>query len=143
MTLGQKQRLFSSLFAKLILWAYACGYEITFGETYRSDEQAEINALGPEGRETLIHWLEIGPKELKGLAETLKNNVGSGIRGTLHELRLASDINLFMNGAYLMASESYRPLGEKWKSFDPQCRWGGDFPKPDGNHFSIAHEGKA
>ena len=35
MTLRQKQSLFVSLIAELILWAYKQGYELTFGDAYR------------------------------------------------------------------------------------------------------------
>lgn len=34
MTLREKQSLFSKLLAQLILYAYAQGYEITFGDVY-------------------------------------------------------------------------------------------------------------
>ena len=35
MTLGEKQRLFTKLIAKLITYAYDNGYELTFGDAYR------------------------------------------------------------------------------------------------------------
>jgi hypothetical protein len=35
----------------------------------------------------------------------------------------------------------YKPLGDYWKTLDPACCWGGDFSKPDGNHFSYTHNG--
>jgi hypothetical protein len=34
---------------------------------------------------------------------------------------------------------SYRPLGEKWEAMGGT--WGGRFSHPDGNHFSLEHEG--
>lgn len=40
MTLGEKQREFSRHVALLILKAYELGYEITFGEAWRSPEEA-------------------------------------------------------------------------------------------------------
>ena len=112
MTLGEKQRLFVWLIAKLIIWCYEQGYELTFAEAYRTPEQAALNAKH-----------------------------GSGITRTLHTLRLAIDLNLFVNHQYQTLSEAYRPLGEKWKSLHELCRWGGDFSTPDGNHFSLEHEG--
>lgn len=65
---------------------------------------------------------------------------GAGIAASLHRLRLAIDINLFKGGAYLSASEDYRELGEWWESVGGS--WGGRFSRPDGNHFSLEHEGR-
>jgi hypothetical protein len=112
MTLGEKQRLFSRCVGLLIGWAYKNGYELTFGDAFRSPEQAAANAAS-----------------------------GKGISNSLHCKRLAVDLNLFINGKYMTDSASYKPLGDYWKTLDPLCRWGGDFKRPDGNHFSITHEG--
>lgn len=118
MTLGEKQRLFPQLVAQLIHYAYASGYELTFGDAYRSPQQAAANAAS-----------------------------GTGIANSLHTQRLAIDLNLFKGGVYLTRSEDYRMLGEYWKGLHPDCAWGGDFkdarglPRPDGNHFSITHNG--
>ena len=112
MTLGEKQRLFTKLVASLISWAYENGFELTFGDAFRSAEQAAANAAS-----------------------------GKGIANSLHTKRLAVDLNLFVEGQYQTQSEAYRPLGIYWKGLHPLCRWGGDFSKPDGNHFSLEHEG--
>lgn len=112
MTLGEKQRKFTLLVAKLIQWAYQNGYELTFGEAYRTPEQAALNA-----------------------------KTGAGIANSLHTSRLAVDLNLFVNGNYIMGTEAYKPLGDYWKSLDPEASWGGDFSRPDGNHFSLSHNG--
>ena len=111
--LGEKQREFTLMVAALITWAYEHqGYELTFGEAYRTPEQAKWNEA-----------------------------TGKGISDSLHTKRLAIDLNLFINGVYQTDSEAYRPLGTKWKTLSPLARWGGDFSKPDGNHFSLEHEG--
>ena len=112
MTLGQKQRLFTHLVGQLITWSYEHGYELTFGEAHRTPEQAAANAAA-----------------------------GSGIARSLHTRRLAVDLNLFINGEYRTSSEDHRPLGEYWMKLHPDCRWGGNFSKPDGNHYSLTHEG--
>ena len=112
MTLGEQQRRFTELVGRLIAWAYDNGFELTFGEAYRTPEQAALNAAK-----------------------------GSGIANSLHTKRLAIDMNLFIEGVYQTGSEAYRPLGEHWKSLDPDCCWGGDFTKKDGNHFSLQWEG--
>lgn len=114
MTLRQKQSLFVSLIARLIHHAYDEGYELTFGEAWRSPEEAARHAAA-----------------------------GTGIAQSLHTQRLAIDLNLFKAGAYLTTTEAYRELGEYWEGLHPLCRWGGRFTKPDGNHFSLAHNGRA
>lgn len=111
MTLSEKQQLFTQLVAQLIAWAGERGYRLTFGEAYRTPEQAKLNA---------------------------KN--GSGIANSLHSQRLAVDLNLFVNGVYQTKTEDYLPLGEHWESLGG-C-WGGRFTsRPDGNHFSLEHNG--
>lgn len=112
MTLGEKQRLFVRLVGELIAWCYANGFELTFGDTYRTPEQAALNA-----------------------------KTGAGISNSLHTKRLAIDLNLFIGGVYQTDSAAYKPIGEKWESMHELCRWGGRFSKPDGNHLSLEHEG--
>lgn len=112
MALSEKQRLFAKLIGDFLVWIYANGYEVTGGEWERNQTQAQLDA---------------------------KNH--TGIVHSLHILRLALDLNLFVKGVYQTRSNAYSPLGEHWKTLHPLCRWGGDFSKPDGNHFSIEHEG--
>ena len=119
MTLGDKQRLFAQLSGEFLVWCYANDYEVTFGEAYRTPEQAALNV-----------------------------QAGTGIINSLHTKRLAIDLNLFLDSSlstdedvYQTDSAAYKPLGLKWKSMHELCRWGGDFSRPDGNHFSIEHAG--
>lgn len=137
LTLRQKQSLFLRLFAQLISYAMQRGFEFTPGEMKRSDEQAEINAIGANGRETLARTIQGTFPEL---AKRIRNNTGSGIRNSLHELGLAVDLNLFRDGKFLEGSEQHKLLGEYWETLHPLARWGGRFG--DGNHYSIEHEGK-
>jgi hypothetical protein len=111
-TLGQKQRRFVRHVAQLITFAYSNGYALSFGEAYRTQQQAALNAKS-----------------------------GAGIANSLHIKRLAVDFNLFIGGIYQTDSTAHKPLGDYWKSLAPDCRWGGDFSRPDGNHYSIEHEG--
>lgn len=62
------------------------------------------------------------------------------MKKSLHYDRLAIDFNLFKGGKYLESTEDHRPLGEFWESLGGS--WGGRFKKPDGNHYSLAHEGR-
>ncbi|MEE7142864.1 M15 family metallopeptidase [Escherichia coli O156:H5] len=111
MKLSEKQQLFTVMISRLILFAEQQGYGLTFGEAWRTPEQAKLNA-----------------------------SKGSGIINSLHCQRLAVDFNLFINGEYQSTTEAYRPLGEYWESLGGT--WGGRFrSRPDGNHFSLEHNG--
>lgn len=113
MTLADKQMLFMKLLGEFLVWIYQQpSMAVTGGQLERSEETARIYAM-----------------------------MGKGIANTLHTKRLAIDLNLFIAGVYMTSSDAYKPLGQKWKSMHPLCRWGGDFSKPDGNHFSLEHEG--
>ncbi|MHC4179745.1 MAG: M15 family metallopeptidase [Planctomycetota bacterium] len=114
MTLRRKQSVFAKNVGKLIAWAYKHGYELTFGETYRTPAQARLNAAR-----------------------------GIGIVKSLHCSRLAIDLNLFINDSYTTTSEAHEPLGKYWKTLHPLNRWGGDFRRRDGNHYSMTHGGRA
>ncbi len=113
MTLGEQQRLFTKLVAQLIDWAYRQpGMQLTFGEAYRTPEQAAWNAAH-----------------------------GKGIAASLHISRLAIDLNVFIGGEYHTDVRAYSTLGEYWKGLHPLCRWGGDFKSGDANHFSMEWNG--
>lgn len=98
MTLRQKQSLFVQLAARLIAHIYEQGYELTFGEAYRSPEEAARLA-----------------------------KAGKGIVQSLHTQKLALDINLFKAGVYLSSTEAHRQFGEWWERQHELCRWGGRF----------------
>jgi len=111
MTLSEKQQVFTVLIAQLINFASDHGMRLTFGEAYRTPEQARLNA-----------------------------SKGTGISNSLHSQRLAVDFNLFIDGVYKTRTEDYRALGEYWELIGGS--WGGRFKNnPDGNHFSLEHNG--
>ena len=114
MTLRQQQSLFAKLLAKLILWAYAQDYEVTLGASWRAPELVKLYAAQ-----------------------------GRGSKNSVHPLKLAQDLNLFIGGRYMAGTAAHRPLGEYWKSLHPLCRWGGDFRRRDGNHYSMARGRRA
>lgn len=137
MSIGDKQRLFFNLFVQWSIWAIDQGYEFTWGEAFRTDEQAEINAIGYSGRENLARLIGLIFPEL---AKKIRNNEkNKGIRNTLHEKRLALDLNAFKDGVYLTKTEDWKELGEYWEKLHPLCRWGGRWG--DGNHLSLEHDG--
>jgi hypothetical protein len=90
------QSKFVFMVSQLIQWAYAHGYEMTFGDA----------------------WAKTGHAT-----------------NSFHYRRLAVDLNLFKDGAWLQDTESHRPLGEYWVSIGGT--WGGNFKRPDGNHYSY------
>ena len=58
---------------------------------------------------------------------------------SLHRARLAVDLNLFKDGNYLTRTDDHQLLGEFWESIGGT--WGGRFSSPDGNHYSLEHNG--
>lgn len=97
MPLGQKQRHFAQMVARLILKAAELGYEVTLGDAYR-----DPRVFG-----------EIGVRQ------------GYGESRSAHKQRLAIDLNLFRGGKYLSSTEDHRALGEWWES--QGGTWGGRF----------------
>lgn len=115
MSLNSKQWLFTRLVATLLRELHTRGYEITFGDTYRSPEAAALNA-----------------------------KKGVGISNSLHILRMAIDLNLFKKGKLLEKVSDYKEAGEIWEAMSSEglkCCWGGRFKRPDAYHFSIEHDG--
>ena len=113
MSLRKKQSKFAVCIASLIAYATKQGYEVTFGDAYRDNR---------------LHG-EFGTKKEYGH----KNSV--------HKIRLAVDLNLFVDDEYITSGDhpAYQELGEYWKTLDVDARWGGDFD--DANHFSFTHWG--
>lgn len=112
MTLREQQSEFVRLVARLIEFANQNNMQLTFGECWRTPEQAALNA-----------------------------KKGTGISTSLHIDRLAIDLNLFVGGVFIDSSEGHRRLGEYWESLHPRCRWGGRFKRPDGNHYAYSPDG--
>lgn len=114
MTLSEQQQLFARDVGKLLIFMYTqTNYLCSFGEAYRTPEQAEWYAQR-----------------------------GLGIKDSLHCQRLAIDLNLF-NAGYKIAGQpqlvteysSYEQFGKFWESLDPQNRWGGYFVSKYGGHI--------
>lgn len=116
--LADKRKTFTLNLAHLVLWIKARGQDAMLEQVKRTEAEAAANAAA-----------------------------GSGISNSLHTLGLAADVSLFIFGVYQTGSQAYAEAGAFWKSLNPLNRWGGDFhdaagkPKPDGNHFSMEHNG--
>jgi hypothetical protein len=72
---------------------------------------------------------------------------GYGHSKSLHRMRLAVDLNLFVNGEYITCTGEladlhwilYEKVGKFWESIGGS--WGGRFENSDPNHFSLEHDG--
>lgn len=111
MKLGKKQELFMRLLPRLIDKAHELGFEIRGGDLFR------------DPRTNGAHGIK------KGYGRDKSN----------HKLKLAIDLNLFKDGAFIRSTKGHEPLGLWWESQNELCRWGGRFN--DGNHYSLEHWG--
>ena len=99
MKLSIWQRIFTMNIAKLIAYAYANDYELTFGEAKRTREQQLIYVQ-------------------TGRSHTMNSQ---------HLKRLAVDFNVFIDGNWNQDWKKIKPLGDYWESLHPKNRWGGDW----------------
>lgn len=112
--LDEMQALHVQLVAKLITFVYAQGYTLSWGEAYRTPQQAQWDC-----------------------------NAGVGIKNSLHLDRLAVDFMLFKDGVWLQQPSDYKFMGDYWKTLDASARWGGDFKTVDAVHFSLTWQGRS
>ena len=98
--------------AKLIIWTFDQGFEMTSGASL------DPPMVCPECKK-------------KGIETEVRRH----IKNSFHNNALADDFNLFRNGLYLRRTEDHKPIGDKWESLDPLCSWGGRWG--DGNHYST------
>lgn len=115
MKLSELQQEFTRCTAELILFAYRNGFKLTYGDAYR---------------DARVHG-ELSAKKSYSAANSV------------HKLRLAVDLNLFVDGKYITDGncDEYKLLGDYWKAIHPIARWGGDFKSGDANHFSFEYGG--
>ena len=68
------------------------------------------------------------------------NRCPYGSKKSLHKKRLAVDLNLFRDGEFLTKTRDHLVLGLYWEKMGGS--WGGRFESnPDGNHYSLEHNG--
>ncbi len=90
----------------------------------------------------LVDWIYGKGWELT-LGEGYRSDGRGHMEHSLHYLKLAQDLNLFVNGDYVSDGSSliWNEIGEHWETMHPLCRWGGRFN--DANHFSLRHGGRS
>lgn len=125
MKLSEKQQIFTRNVGCLIEFAYNNGYRLTFGESFRTQDQILLNFFG-------FSVIKGGPLGLK----LVKRKPSSKTLESLHGIRLAVDFNLFIDGKYITSRAPYKPLAEYWKSLHPNNRSGYDWGW-DANHFEM------
>lgn len=93
----------------------------------------------------LIVWVYQHPGWELTFGEGYDDDFTGHMAGSLHYYRLAQDLNLFINGAWIKNGDHpvWKELGDYWKSLDKDCAWGGDFTSRDSNHFSLREFGRA
>ena len=113
MSLSAKQQRFALKAANLIVWINEHrGWAVTYGDAYRD----------PRTNGTF------------GVAK------GYAAASSVHKLRLAIDLNLFIDGKYITGDcPEYQEIGVQWESMDDDARWGGRWA--DFNHFSFEEMG--
>lgn len=113
MTLSEKRCIFTGDLCDLVAFAKTLpGHLVALDQVKRTQAEADANKAS-----------------------------GAGISNSLHVLGLAADLLLYVDGTYQDHTVAYAPLGAFWKRLRAGNCWGGDFTKPDGDHFSAEHNG--
>ncbi len=99
MTLSDKQKIFTFNISKLITFAFSKGYELTFGEVYRTEEQQKLYVA-------------------QGKSKTMDSR---------HLQRLAVDFNIFKDGQLINDPAIIQPIGDFWITLNTDNVWGGDW----------------
>ena len=114
MSTNAKQARFTYKIAQLIIWAKEThNIDLIGAELFRTKEQAEIYAAS-----------------------------GKGILNSVHRLKMALDMYVFKDGKIIWDGPEYKLIGDKWKTMDPDARWGGDMKRRDVYHYSFFHKGR-
>ena len=99
MTLRQHQVAFAKDTIKLYQFILEKGFEFTYGEVLRTPEQQAIYVK-------------------EGKSKTSLSN---------HLRKLAVDLAIFKDGAFITTKEILQEIGDYWESLNPLNRWGGNW----------------
>lgn len=108
MSLREEQNKFARDVNKLLTWAYSMGYEVSFGEAFRTPEQQAL-------------YVQMGR---------------SKTYNSMHLKRCAIDLFFFKDGTLLTSKQELQPVGNVWEGLSKENRWGGNFSSFfDSPHF--------
>ena len=108
MSLRNQQSEFAKDVSSLLVFIHDIGFEITFGETQRTEYQQK-------------EYLRTGK------TKTLKSN---------HLRKLAIDLNFFDKGELTYSKSDLQIIGDYWENLNDLNRWGGNFKNfTDTPHF--------
>jgi hypothetical protein len=111
MTLSEKRRHFSRMFAELVAWCHKVGYDVAIDTTRRTEEE----------QARLVE---------SGASQTMASK---------HVEGLAGDLLLYEGSTYVTDPAGYAPIGTIWKTLDAHNVWGGNWEDfPDYGHFEYA-----
>lgn len=99
MSLRTEQEAFLLDIIKLIQFSYTKGFTVTPGEFLRPVEMQEIYVKS-------------------GRSKTFDS---------YHLKRLAADLNMFLDGAYICDKKILQEVGDYWESLSPKNSWGGNW----------------
>lgn len=99
MTLREEQSKFAKDVQKLLAFIHGLGFEITFGEVLRTEEQQKV-------------YLETGR---------------SKTMNSMHLKKCAIDLNIFRDGKLVDSEADLKGFGSYWESLDDKNKWGGNF----------------
>jgi peptidoglycan LD-endopeptidase CwlK len=110
MTLSEKRRYWSRMFAELVVWCHASGLDVAIDTTRRTEEE----------QARLVE---------SGASQTMASKHVDG---------LAGDLLIYEGTEYITDPDAYARIGLYWTTMDVNNIWGGDWEGfPDYGHFEY------
>ena len=111
----------------------------------RSHQQVVIDLVKTADPQAVFTYATIGAALAEGMDRiTEKDPTTDHMKGSLHEIGLAQDIDLYKDGKWLDKTEDHLPFGEWWEAYGElqgiPLAWGGRFK--DGTHYSFSWKGR-
>lgn len=141
--LVEKRIAFTYCVGELLAFAEKYGYRVVLCEAMRAPQQAEWNATHCAVKSVSgVRCERLRADPIHGREHIFRP---VGIRGTLHQMGLAIDLLIMVqgqDGAWKIDEriDGYRALGDYWKTLHELARAGVDFG--DSGHFGFEHDGR-